>query len=1285
MIAWCPHAKAALLRRAVTVTTAFAVSAVGLTGSVLIARQPAARADVVTASDNNLRDGWDPNEPGLSPAVLESGTFGQLFSTAVDGQVFAQPIVAGSTLVVATQNDYVYGLNAVTGAVRWSRSLGAPWPTATLNCTDVEPSVGVMSTPVYDPSTGTVYLVAEEIPPGADPYHPAFYMHALSARSGRERRGWPVQIQGTPVNDPTKQFKALDQWQRAGLLLLGGSVYVAFGSHCDFVPYSGYVVGINAATRAQKMWTDESGITNAQAGIWQGGGGLMSDGPGRIFFASGNGVSPAPGPGSSPPGQLGDSVVRLAAQAGGGLAAQDFFSPANAPSLDVEDADLGSGGPVGLPYGTSGYPNLLVQAGKDGRIFLLNRDQLGGRMQGPGGTDLPVSVAGPFPGEWGHPAAFGDTTVVTAGNAAGANDFVYYLGTGRAGPGALRALKFGLSSSGTPVLSDVANSATLFGYGSGSPVVTSNGADPSSALIWEVYSSGSYGTGVLEAYQAVPSASCTAAQPCTLPEVWSAPIGEAAKFTIPAIDAGRVYVGTADGHVLGFGSPDAVPLAGGAPVDFGLVPVGHTSRARKVTVRAVTTLTVNKISATSAAAPNPFIIGRPTGGNGVPISLPVTLRAGETLTVPVKLDPAVPGGITGAVDFANSSANFPVVSVALSGTGTRPGFYASPTRLDFAAIPVRTTTATALVITNAGTTVETVSSITRPRAPFTVSGLPGGAVPAGKSVTAMVTFRPTRVGRNSSRLVIRARDGTSLTVDLTGSSLADVSKMSLSPSSVGFGSIPVGSQATQTIELTNSGDLPATITATSPPQVPFGNPDPVPAGLTLDPGEGISIPVTLTPPSAGKVTGRYRFTWTDVTGTHKFTVTLTGAGTSPASGLAVPPPGGGWTFNGAAQMSGTALALTRAVPFTAGSAIYSVPQQSNGLRASFTVSISAGTDGDGMTLALLDASKAKVTVLGPSGAGLGWAGHSGIAVALVTRTTPPEPPGPFVGIATGSSGGKPAFIATSTSIPDLRQGTHTVEVSVSGQTITVGIDGRSVLSPTLPAGTVPPSVLVGFTASTGSRTDIHAVTTATITSAAGPIPPPGGGWSYNGTAAMNGSGNLLTPAAPNSAGSVVYPTPVNTAGLNAQFEFQLYGGNNGYGITFALLDPAAATATSLGAGGPQLGFGGLTGTAAVLVSQLSTGYPAGNFVAASAGTNQAAMVLSLQSMNRNIEPLRSGTHTLRIAITGADLLKIWLDGGLVIQQPERDLTSTALLAFTAGTGAGYQNQVVRDIAISAAG
>ena len=112
---------------------------------------PAARADEVTPSQNNLRDGWDQHETGLTPAVLGSGMFGQLFSVKVDGQVYAQPVVAASTVIVATENDRIYRLNAATGAIEWSRQLGTPWPSSAENCSDLEPNVGVTGTPVYNP------------------------------------------------------------------------------------------------------------------------------------------------------------------------------------------------------------------------------------------------------------------------------------------------------------------------------------------------------------------------------------------------------------------------------------------------------------------------------------------------------------------------------------------------------------------------------------------------------------------------------------------------------------------------------------------------------------------------------------------------------------------------------------------------------------------------------------------------------------------------------------------------------------------------------------------------------------------------------------------------------------------------------------------------------------------------------------------------------------------------------------------------------------------------------
>ena len=274
------------------------------------------RAREFTASRNNLRTGWDRAEPGLSPAVLRSGGFGRLFSRRVTGQVYAQPLIVGRTLIVATEQDWVYGLNAVTGRVKWSDRLGTPWSASTSACTDLTPTVGVTSTPVYDPRTRAVYLVAEVV--SRSTAQAGFLLFGIKARTGQIRERVP--IGGSPFNDAGLSFDAFDQWQRTGLLLLGGRVYAGFGSHCDDKPFTGFVAGVNVATRAVRLWTDETGLSDDEGGIWQSGGGLMSDGPGRIFFTSGNGVSPAPGKGSAPPapaGRVGGTPGRAARRAAG--------------------------------------------------------------------------------------------------------------------------------------------------------------------------------------------------------------------------------------------------------------------------------------------------------------------------------------------------------------------------------------------------------------------------------------------------------------------------------------------------------------------------------------------------------------------------------------------------------------------------------------------------------------------------------------------------------------------------------------------------------------------------------------------------------------------------------------------------------------------------------------------------------------------------------------------------------------------------------------------------------
>ncbi len=447
-----------------------------------------------TASLDNLRTGWDPGEPGLSPSVVNGSSFGEVFSTAVKGQVYAQPLVIGSTVIVATEQDWVYGLNAGTGAIEWLTSLGTPYRIP--HCADLVPDLGVTSAPVYDPSTGTVYVMAQVV----SGTYVAWRLFGLSIATGAVtfRRG----IYGSPSNDPHITIDNQQQGQRAGLLLLNGWVYAAFASHCDHSPWAGFVAAVDLADKTKStLWTDESGVTDNKAGIWQSGGGLMSDGPGRIIVTSGNGISPAPGPGSAPPGQLAESVIRLSPQPDGTLAAQDFFSPADAPTLDAGDLDYGSAGPVGLPVGTTVYPHIMVQGGKIGRVFLLNRDDLGGRKQGPGGTDNDLYQSQAYGGMWGHPAVFEASTSPLPPGSSGLSDYVYSLGKNDY----LRVFQLGTDSSGRPVLTDAANSTYTFGFSSGSPVVTSNGTNPSSAVVWVVNSSGGSETGAtLVAFDAVP-------------------------------------------------------------------------------------------------------------------------------------------------------------------------------------------------------------------------------------------------------------------------------------------------------------------------------------------------------------------------------------------------------------------------------------------------------------------------------------------------------------------------------------------------------------------------------------------------------------------------------------------------------------------------------------------------------------------------------------------------------------------------------------------------------------
>ena len=847
-----------------------AVAAAGVPAAGLL------RTNDATASGNDLRTGWDRHEPGLSPAAVASSQFGQVFSTPVNGQVYAQPLVIGSTVIVATENDWVYGLNASTGVVEWSRSLGTPWTIP--NCSDLTPNIGITSAPVYDRSTGSVYVMA--LHKGTSL---SWHLFGLNVQTGAITLNRTVS--GHPSNDSGITFNAQVEGQRAGLLLLNGWVYASFASHCDHSPWTGFVAGVNVAGQKKStLWTDESGVTYDKAGIWQGGGGLMSDGPGRIFITSGNGISPAAGPGDAPPGQLAESVTRLAQHPNGTLTAQDFFSPANAPTLDNGDLDFGSGGPVGFPVGTTADPDILAQAGKTGNIFLLNRLGLGGREQGPGGTDDDLFQSQAYGGQWGHPAVFEQSTSPLPPSSSGLSDYLYYLGRNDY----LRAFQVSTDSTGQPALTDVANSPFTLAYTSGSPVVTSNGTDPSSAVVWVVDSSGMSGTGAsLLAFDAVP-------QPAPggglqLQELAEEPIGTAGQFTIAATSNGMVYVGTRDGHVLGFGvSPGAV-LRRGPAADFGRTAVGSAA-TRTVTATAARTVTVTGVSASTVAAPDPFTAGRVTetfpGTPGhVPVSFPVTLHRGDTLHVPARFAPAAPGGSSGLLSFA-TAGRAGSASVPLIADGTRAGLYATVSRLalrlslndgtQVGPVPVGQPVYAVTTIVNGGTAAQRIARVSAPGTPFAVRALPrpGTVLRPGQSVTVQVGYTPRRVVSSKAALIIAGSSGTTARVSLSGAAQPARSKFT-APPRIGFGDVRTGHTATRFIHIVNAGNETATVTGTRLAG-PFRAPDRVEDGLPVNGGYDLRIPVTFRPARAGPVTGSYRFSWNDQAGTHTLTVPITG-------------------------------------------------------------------------------------------------------------------------------------------------------------------------------------------------------------------------------------------------------------------------------------------------------------------------------------------------------------------------------------------------------------------------
>jgi len=526
-------------------------------------------AAVLTYHNDNARTGANTNETQLTLANVNPNTFGRLMNYDVDGYVYTQPLVVPGVQIpgrgthdvvyIATEADSVYALDATSqagpdGGILWQASLGEGINVVTNHefggryhnhvLQDMLPRVGITGTPVIDPGTGTLYVVAlnREVTTTTNYYQ---RLHALDTATGAERPGSPVDITATyPGHGATSvngvlTFNPRQQNQRCALTLAGGVLYIAYSSYADTDPYQGWILGYDAHTLKLipgQVYNTEPNATVAVFGshagegaLWMGGNGLCVDEHSNLFYEVANGSFDADQGG----GDYGDSFMRLATT--GGISVVDYFTPFNQAALQAADADLGSGGPVLLPdeAGSAAHPHLIVGAGKEGKAYLVDRDNMG--HYNPANDQQIVESFQMNSGRiFSTPAYFNHT--------------LYYQGIG----GVMRAFSI---SNGWIDPTPVSSSGTSFsGFGT-TPSVSANGTRD--AIVWAIQTDGAtrHGQAVLHAYNAANLADELYSSQ-QVPERDSP--GMAVKMTVPTVVNGRVYVGVQGGLAV-FGNGEFLP------------------------------------------------------------------------------------------------------------------------------------------------------------------------------------------------------------------------------------------------------------------------------------------------------------------------------------------------------------------------------------------------------------------------------------------------------------------------------------------------------------------------------------------------------------------------------------------------------------------------------------------------------------------------------------------------------------------------------------------------------
>ena len=504
---------------------------------------------VLTQHNNNTRSGLNDKEITLTVANVNQQQFGKLFTLNVDDQVYAQPLIVANLVLsgtkhnvvfIATVNNTVYAYDGDSGALYWQRNytlagMRPPKNTDMIgacsgNYNDFSGNIGIVGTPVIDSLTHTMYFVTRS----TDGINYIQHLHAINIMNGSEMPGSPVKINAIyNANGTTNDviFDSQKQNQRMGLTLLNGIVYISYASHCDWGPYHGWVLGYNAGTLQQQVIYNTT-PEGSCGGIWESGTGMAADNQGNLYCVVGNGTVGA----NNDPTILtnrGESALKLT-PSGSTLKVSTYFTPWNYTKLDSFDLDYGSLGAFLIPNS-----NYYFTGAKDGNIYLLNKDKMGGFSTSANSVQQNIKLA--IGGLHCQPSYYkGPTT-----------EWVYLWSD----KDHLRAYPYNRVSN----LLDVSNVVTSsvagpMGWSGALLSVSSNGTEQGTGIVWASYASSgnanqSVCPGILRAFDAND----------VTKELWNSSLnandysGNYAKFSSPTIANGHVYLATFSNQVAVYG------------------------------------------------------------------------------------------------------------------------------------------------------------------------------------------------------------------------------------------------------------------------------------------------------------------------------------------------------------------------------------------------------------------------------------------------------------------------------------------------------------------------------------------------------------------------------------------------------------------------------------------------------------------------------------------------------------------------------------------------------------